>query len=85
MRLVDEARRDATAFGQPSQQVVSIGLTPSTMRMIGADFLVTAQFDLPGISLRLVEELSVVLVSHGPAPAADKLTIRSATHSWPAR
>ena len=62
MRLVDEARRDVTAFGQPSQQVVSIGLTPSTMRMIGADFLVTAHSDLPGISLRLVEELSFVLV-----------------------
>ena len=62
MRLVEEARRDVSAFGQPSQQIVSIGLTPSTMRMIGADFLMTAHSDLPGISLRLVEELSFVLV-----------------------
>jgi LysR family nitrogen assimilation transcriptional regulator len=62
MRLVEEARRDVSAFGHSTQQVVSIGLTPSTMRMIGADFLMTAASDLPGISLRLVEELSFVLV-----------------------
>lgn len=61
MRLVEEARRDVSAFSQSSQQVVSIGLTPSTIRMLGADFLVSAQSELPGISLRVVEELSFVL------------------------
>lgn len=62
MRLVDEARRDVSAFSQSSQQVVSIGLTSSTLRMLGADFLVAAQSELPGISLRVVEELSFVLI-----------------------
>lgn len=62
MRLVEETRRDLGAFSRSPQQPLSIGLTPSTMRMIGADFLVSAQSDLPGIALRLVEDLSFVLV-----------------------
>ncbi|WP_439623738.1 LysR family transcriptional regulator [Shinella sp.] len=62
MRLVDEARRDVSAFSKSSQQVVSMGLTPSTIRMLGADFLVSAHSELPGISLRVVEELSFILI-----------------------
>ncbi|MEZ2209800.1 LysR family transcriptional regulator [Sinorhizobium sp. CB7] len=62
MRLVEEARRDISAFRKTGDRTVSIGLTPSTMRMVGTDFLVTATSDLPGITLRLVEELSFVLM-----------------------
>jgi LysR family nitrogen assimilation transcriptional regulator len=62
MRLVEEAKRDVSALSRSTRQVLSIGLTPSTMRMIGADFLMNSTSALPGVSLRLVEELSFVLI-----------------------
>ncbi|WP_281032746.1 LysR family transcriptional regulator [Phyllobacterium bourgognense] len=62
MRLVEEAKRDVSAFRMAALENISIGVTPSIMRLVGADFLVSAMSELPGVSVRLVEELSFVLV-----------------------
>src|SRR5687768_10999597 len=57
MRLVEEAKRDVSAFRMAALENISIGVTPSIMRLVGADFLVSAMSELPGVSVRLVEEL----------------------------
>lgn len=62
MRLIDEAKRDVSAFRGTNVEQISIGLTASIMRMVGADLLVSLATELPGVSVRLVEELSFILV-----------------------
>lgn len=62
LQLLDMVQRDVSAFRRPTLEHVSIGLTASIMRLIGADLLVRARTELPDLSVRLVEELSFVQV-----------------------
>lgn len=63
LSLLDEAHSAVRRFGGSSAgQVVDFGLTPSLMRMVGDDILVDLAHRLPGITLRMVEDFSFVLI-----------------------
>lgn len=63
MRLVEETRRDVTSLGGARKETVTLGVTPSILRLIGSELIVAAREQLPNISLHLVEELSFVLIA----------------------
>jgi len=58
---VEIARAEIMSLAGPDQLPVYIGVTPSTMRLLGASMIAQAKVDLPDVSLRLVEEFSDLL------------------------
>ena len=60
--LLNEARQAMRPFQGGTDVQVSLGLTPSIMRLVGDDILVELAKTIPTVSLRLVEEFSFVLM-----------------------
>jgi LysR family nitrogen assimilation transcriptional regulator len=60
LRQVDETRRDVFTLGGVRKETVTLGVTPSILRLIGSELIVTARERLPNVSLHVVEELSFV-------------------------
>lgn len=63
LNRVEAARMEVKAAGSADRLPISVGVTPSIMRLVGSDILVEARRELPGVSLRLVEDFSFVLQS----------------------
>lgn len=60
-RIVDETKREISALGKTGREHVVLGLTPSIMRLVGADLIVSAKTELPDLGISLVEQMSFVL------------------------
>lgn len=58
---VESAKIDVKAAAGTDRLQINFGVTPSIMRLVGAEILVDAKEELPEISLRLVEEFSFML------------------------
>lgn len=61
LQLIEEAEAEVAAFGRDARETLSLGVTPSIMRLVGSEMLVAAERDIPGVFLSLVEEPSFVL------------------------
>ncbi|MDQ0304940.1 LysR family nitrogen assimilation transcriptional regulator [Ancylobacter polymorphus] len=61
LRLVDETKNELAALAGPGREHVVLGLTPSIMRLVGADSMVNFKAELPDLSISLVEQMSFVL------------------------
>ena len=59
---VEATQRELQAFSSPKTDHVVLGMPPSLMLLLGPDLLIEARRSLPGVSLSLVEERSVVLL-----------------------
>ena len=59
---VEATQRELQAFSSPRTDHVVLGMPPSLMLLLGPDLLIEARRSLPGVSLSLVEERSVVLL-----------------------
>ncbi len=59
---VEATQRELQAFSSPKTDHVVLGMPPSLMLLLGPDILIEARRCLPGVSLSLVEERSVVLL-----------------------
>jgi len=59
---VEAAQRELQALSAPRTDHVVLGVPPSLMLLLGPDILIEARRQLPGVSLSLVEERSVVLL-----------------------
>ena len=59
---VEAAQRELQALTAPKTDHVVLGMPPSLMLLLGPDLLIEARRQLPGVSLSLVEERSVVLL-----------------------
>jgi LysR family nitrogen assimilation transcriptional regulator len=62
LAALEEARRDVMARSGSKREAVNLGITPSIQALIGPDLLETAPLKIPKVSLRMVEELSFVLI-----------------------
>lgn len=62
LAAMEEARREVMARSDSKREAINLGITPSIQALIGPDLLETAPLKIPKISLRIVEELSFVLV-----------------------
>jgi LysR family nitrogen assimilation transcriptional regulator len=62
LRILDEAKREASALGDQRQEAVSLGLTPGLITLLGGGLLFSVQAELPELQLSLVEEMSHILV-----------------------
>lgn len=58
---VEVARQEVRQAGSSGRLQINFGVTPSIMRLVGADILMEARRELPDVSLRLIEEFSFVL------------------------
>lgn len=63
LRLMKEAESEIKALGKNWQETLTLGVTPSIMRLVGSDIINAVRRDLPGVFLSLVEEPSFVLES----------------------
>ncbi len=61
LREVDDIRREVQTLGTARKDSIVLGLSPSIMLLIGADVLLEARREMPGIFLSLSEERSFVL------------------------
>lgn len=62
LRQVDDLQRAVKALGDDAPETFTLGLPPSIMLQLGADLLLDARDEMPGVFLSLVEELSFVLL-----------------------
>jgi len=62
LKSIEAARTDVLAHSQEKKEVINLGVTPSIQALIGPEILVSAKEELPRISLRMVEELSFILI-----------------------
>jgi len=60
LRRIDETQRDIAALSS-EKMTVRLGATPSILKLIGNDLIVSGADTLPNLQLHLVEELSFVL------------------------
>lgn len=62
-RFLQQALKDVRVAGQAVAKPFIIGLTPSHMRLVGADILLSASQRLGSTPVKLVEELSYALIA----------------------
>jgi LysR family nitrogen assimilation transcriptional regulator len=62
LRLVDEARREVSTCEREDSEIIRLGLTPGLMTTVAPGLAVDVREHLPQVILRLVEEMSHVLV-----------------------
>lgn len=62
LSLVEEARQAVRKSAGSRSVPLSMGLTPSIMRLVGDDILIDLGKTIPNVSLRMVEEFSFVLM-----------------------
>lgn len=58
---VEAARHEVKAAGNSSRIAVVFGVTPSIMRLVGADLVVEARNEMPELALTIVEDFSFML------------------------
>lgn len=58
---VEAASHEVKAAGSASRTPVNFGVTPSIMRLVGADLVVAVRNEMPEVSLSIVEDFSFVL------------------------
>lgn len=61
LRDLDEIRHDVQTLGTAKTDSIVLGLSPSIMLLIGADVVLEARSEMPGVFLSLSEERSFVL------------------------
>lgn len=61
LRLMEEAETEIKAFGENRQETLTLGVTPSIMRLVGTEIITAVRRDLPDVYLSLIEETSYVL------------------------
>ncbi|SON57758.1 Morphology and auto-aggregation control protein [Hartmannibacter diazotrophicus] len=61
LALVDEARQSMREFATHGTVSMSMGVTPSIMRLVGDQILTDLAREIPNVALHLVEEFSFVL------------------------
>jgi LysR family nitrogen assimilation transcriptional regulator len=62
LELVDRTGREIGTCRQDTTEIVRLGLSPSLMQLVASDLLTRARRDIPQLRLRLVEEMSFVLL-----------------------
>lgn len=62
LRMIEDTEAEVKTFGQTRRETLTLGLTHSTMRLVGSELLIAAKRDIPDMLLSLVEEPSIVLV-----------------------
>ncbi len=63
LKMVDAAANEVRQIGGAERAPIYFGITPSIMQLIGPDFLRLAGAEVPDAPLRLVEELSFILMA----------------------
>jgi LysR family nitrogen assimilation transcriptional regulator len=58
---VETASHEVKAAGSASRITVNFGVTPSIMRLVGADLVVEARNEMPEVALSIVEDFSFML------------------------
>ncbi len=58
---VEAASHEVKAAGSASRITVNFGVTPSIMRLVGADLVVEARNEMPEVALSIVEDFSFML------------------------
>lgn len=61
VELVAQTTREMAAFQSGQKETIRLGLSPSVVHLAASDMLVRAHSVMPNVSLRLVEETSLVL------------------------
>lgn len=61
LRDLEDIRRDVQKLGAAKKDSIVLGLSPSIMLLVGADVLLEARREMPGVFLSLSEERSFVL------------------------
>ncbi|QKV19677.1 LysR family transcriptional regulator [Oricola thermophila] len=61
LQLMEEAETELRAFGENRQEMLTFGVTPSIMRLVGTEIITAVRRDLPDVYLSLIEETSHVL------------------------
>jgi LysR family nitrogen assimilation transcriptional regulator len=61
LELVARTTREMTAFQTGQTETITLGMSPSVVHLAASDMLVRAHSVMPNVSLRLVEETSLVL------------------------
>ena len=62
LERVEEARRAVTALDATATQSISLGLTPSIIRLVGDDIMTKLSQSVPGVTLHVIEDFSFVLM-----------------------
>lgn len=58
---IETAKQAVSMVGREKVTPVTLGVTPSVMRLVGDDIVIELQKSIPEVSLRVVEELSFML------------------------
>lgn len=58
---VEAASHEVKAAGSASRITVNFGVTPSIMRLVGADLVVEARNEIPEVALNIAEDFSFIL------------------------
>lgn len=61
LQMMEEAENEVRAFGRNRQETITLGVTPSIMRLLGTEIVTAVRRDLPDVYLSLIEETSHVL------------------------
>ena len=61
LKMMDEAEDEVRALGRNHQETLTLGITPSIMRLVGSEIITAVRRDLPDVFLSLIEEPSFVL------------------------
>ncbi|MFO1304827.1 MAG: LysR family transcriptional regulator [Burkholderiales bacterium] len=64
LELVEQTRRDVAAQDGEGTEAIRLGLTPMLMLVVGPDIVVNVRDRVPHVILRVVEDMSHVLVDH---------------------
>jgi LysR family nitrogen assimilation transcriptional regulator len=62
LAVAEEARREVRAAAKTTTAAITLGITPSIANLVGTELIVAARERLPGPPLKVVEELSFVLI-----------------------
>lgn len=61
LRLMEDAENEIKALGENRRETLTLGVTPSIMRLVGSEIITAVRRDLPQVYLSLIEETSHVL------------------------
>lgn len=62
LAAVEAVREEVRGHAGEARETIRFGMTPSVMRLLGADILIEARELMPNVFLSLVEELSFILM-----------------------
>lgn len=61
MQLISDTEQEVARLGGATQEIVTLGLTPSITLVLGSELLIQARERIPGVFLSLVEDVSYEL------------------------